>query len=234
MFACLFAFAIASAVGCVVTDETAGEAVEWSGFVYLGESTDSEDRLGDGLVSLDVPGMHIHGQQPYEDYPGYWYFSVPPGQPATLRLEGTGAIPTLWAGDTPTKDANWLGGTLFAATENYIENLLEDLGEDGDQWVLGAGSIDVLIVGIPSEPEWTCADVGVSVVGAPGGAEYATTCWAISETGEYLRAEADVPAVAFAVVVPAGETTLRFKNAVESYATLSGDVVLAYYLLDVP
>lgn len=223
---------LALLIACVVVDEPTTDSVEWSGFVYLGESTDSEDRLADGLASLDVPGMHIHGQQPYEDYPGYWVFAVPPGQPATLRLEGTGVMPTLWAGDTPTKDANWLGGTVFAATENYTENLFEDFGEDGDQWVLGSGSIDVLIIGIPSEPEWACADVGVAVVGSA--AEFPVTCWAISEDDTYVRAEGDVPAVAFAVIVPAGETTLRFKQAVESYATLAGDVVLAYYLLDAP
>lgn len=231
----MFALVLGRVVlGCVAGEETALDTVEWSGFVYLGESTDSEDRLAEGLVSLDVPGMHIHGQQPYEDYPGYWVFAVPPAEPATLRVEGTGALPTLWAGDTPTKDANWLGGTVFAATERYVENLLETLGEDGDDWVLGTDSIDVLMLGLPSEPDWTCGDVVVEVGDPADSTPYAVTCWTISEDGTYLIAEADSPAVAFAAIVPAGETTLRFKNAVETYATLGGDVVLAYYLTDAP
>lgn len=217
-------------LGCEAEEATAVTEVNWAGFVYVGDGTDSEDRLSDGALSLTMADVTVDGEQPYDDYPGFWEFVVPPGLPVNLRIEGSGALPTVWAGDTPTQDANWLGGSVFAATPRYVEDLFEALGEDGDDWVLGSDNIDVLVIGVPSDPEWTCGEVSLDVAGSA----LVPSCWLANSEGEYTPVSGEAAAMVFAAVVPAGELVVRFRDAVEQYATQGGDVVLAYFFQDAP
>lgn len=225
---------IALLLACSTTETTEDELVTWVGYVYGGDTTNADERLDQGKLWFDMGDSEIKGEQPYEDYPGFWQFEVPPGVPGNVRIEGSisgvDARNTVWAADSPTKDGNWLGGSLFAATDRFIEDLFETLGEDGDAWLVSQDSVDVLVVGVPAEPSWHCGEVRLTVVEA----DYTPSCWVLNESGEFVAAAGAEPAVVFAAHVPAGDITLQFQSATELYPTQPGDVVLAYFLMDAP
>lgn len=111
----------------------AGEAVRWAGYVFRsGEGTETEDLLVDGALTFAVGDAvdPIEAELPYpDDYPGYWSVELPPGAPLTVRIEGAGLVPSVWAGDAPGNNGSWTAGSLFGAEETWLTGLFEGLGE---------------------------------------------------------------------------------------------------------
>ena len=129
------------------------DSVSYGGWVYLGPPS-SEVVFGDGTVTFEPTGAEpVEATQLYEGYPGYWVAeALPPRTPFQLRLEGEGAYPTVWAGDTPSANGTWLSGALFAAEYAYIDDLLVSQPDNGEQaleiveLLVRSNAVDLIVV----------------------------------------------------------------------------------------
>jgi hypothetical protein len=249
-------------------DSAAADEVTWGGFVYVGSGTEKDDRFSTGTITLweepfEESGAEVAMEQPYYDnYPGFWQVVAPPQRSVNLRIsnEGweapdsgsdsgaadTGTVPmvevrsTVWAGNTPRADGNWLGGALFAATDDWIEALFEAVGEDGDVYVTAVDEPWVRVIGAPADAGWDCAELqiagrGVGVSPDAGGVQ----CW-----GEATPAVAGIDAtyapistgqpVLFTALVEPGAFTVSHGIATEHYVADAGDIVVAFNFVGNP
>lgn len=206
--------------------------VSWSGWLYAGAESVEEARLAEGaLTSLPEPfneGEALAGDQPYEGYEGYWDVRVPPEVPVNMRVEGTEARPTVWAGDTPGQSGNWFAGALFVATDVWLAEVLGGLTDDGAAWIAALDAGQVLVLGLPANEALGCEELSITV---EGGLAAAPACWSVDDEGVATPVTRG-PVTWFLALAPAGEITVEIGTASERYRTEAGDVVMAWYLTE--
>ncbi len=109
------------------------DVVRWAGYVFRsGEGTEGEDLLVDGTLTFTVAAdaVPVEAELPYpDDYPGYWSVELPAAAPLTVRIEGPGLVPSVWAADAPANDGSWAAGSLFGADQAWLVSLFEGFGE---------------------------------------------------------------------------------------------------------
>lgn len=203
--------------------------VAYGGWVY--DSLLYEAVFAEGTLTFTVPtnaapaGEALAAEQPYEGYDGYWLATLPPSVPFELRVEGEGAYPSVWAGDTPGANGTWFPGAVFAAGSVEVDALLAglDLPEGVVPGSLAAGAIHLW--GRPSDgTDWDCAAVLVN--GAT------PLCYVLEEDGSLRRVDAGPFDMFFAFDLPPGEIVLSdgFGGG-EAWAAVEGDLVMAWWVV---
>jgi hypothetical protein len=202
------------------------DSVSYGGWVYLGPPS-SEVVFGDGTVTFEPTGVEpVEATQLYEGYPGYWVAeALPPRTPFQLRLEGEGAYPTVWAGDTPSANGTWLSGALFAAEYAYIDDLLVTFAPPAPAAPVGAladGAIHVW--GLPNDgTAWDCANVRVQ--------GRTPVCYLFDEAGAATLVTDGPFDWFFAFDLAPGEIVLDAGSGpIESWTAREGDLVMAFWL----
>jgi hypothetical protein len=200
----------------------APDEVTYGGWVYQGPPAD-DVVLSDGPLTFTLGDEVVLAEQPYADYPGYWLATLPPGAPFQLRVEGEGAYPTVWAGDTPKANGTWLAGALFAGEKAYIDELFAGL--DLGSTVIGSlkrGAIHLW--GVTNDREaWDCATI--TVQGA------APMCFAADESGALQRVTEGPVDWFFAFDLAPGEVVLDDGTGpIETWTATDGDLVMAFWL----
>ncbi|MFZ5481211.1 MAG: hypothetical protein ACOZNI_30915 [Myxococcota bacterium] len=218
-------------VGCGVDwvdrgPREAPDEVTWRGWVYTypPSSEDTPTHTGGTLVLAPDGSDPIEAEEPYvPDYPGYWQAVVPAGVPVTLRIEGEGLYPAVWAGDTPTGDAIWLNGYLFGADAAYMESIWAALPLPAGVAV-PPGRQTVAVWGtVPDGEAWSCETM---VVG-----DDRPYCVAVGDDGTLTRVDAGPFDYFFAFGLPEGDVLVDSgTGAAETYPAEGGDVVMAFWL----
>lgn len=218
------------AVLACALEEESDTGVSWAGWVYAGLETSDDDRLVEGAVTVwaePFDGPQLAAAQPFEDYPGYWEAIVPPATPVNVRITSELMRPTVWAGDTPSTEGNWFGGSLYGLTDPELEDIFDALGENGDAWVAAVAAGGVVMLGSPAA-ELDCASIAL-IDG--GGSSSPVRCWSADEEGGVAEVtEGAFSFFAVAVSTP-GLLSLTLDGVpVESFASDAGDLVMAHYL----
>lgn len=200
----------------------APDVVSYGGWVYSGPPS-AEVVLADGALTFTTAEGDVEAAQPYADYPGYWLAELPPATPFQLRLEGEGAYPTVWAGDTPGANGSWFAGAVFAAEQAYIDDLLASL-DTGMRSVGALGDGAVHLWGLPNDREaWDCAEVSVQSRGV--------SCYAFDDAGAIGPVSEGPFDWFFAFDLDAGEVTLDDGTGpTETWTAAPGDLVMALWL----
>ncbi|MES2640955.1 MAG: hypothetical protein V4850_15805 [Myxococcota bacterium] len=202
--------------------------VTYGGWVY--DSLLYEGVFAEGTLTFTVGGdilaePSVAAEQPYEGYEGYWLATLPPKAPFELRVEGEGAYPTVWAGDTPGANGTWFPGALFAGGTVEIDALLAGLvlPEGVAPGALAEGAIHLW--GRPSDgTDWDCAAVKVNGV--------VPLCYVLEEDGS-LRPVGEGPFdMFFAFDLPPGQVVLEdgFGGG-EAWTAVEGDLVMAWWVV---
>ena len=214
---------------CEEVPEEDDGLVSWAGYVYMDVDAPGEERLGEGSVTFWPSPFAADGQlpaaQPYEDYVGYWEVRVAPAASAMVRITSDLTRPTVWAGDAPEVDGNWLSGALFGVTDVWIEATFDPLSGDGDLWVDVAERGDVLVIGRPLNDSVECQHLTVTA----GGVEHQPGCWLEDETGA-ASVVTFGPISWFASSADTGEVVVSWLDGSEVYQADAGDVIMAWYL----
>ncbi len=201
----------------------APEEVEYGGWVYLGPPS-SEVVLADGPLTFSFAEAEpVVAEQPYDGYPGYWLATLPPGEPFQLRLEGEGAYPTVWAGDTPGANGSWLAGALFAGEKAYIDELIAGLDLPlARPGALADGAIHLW--GLPNDgTAWDCAAVRVQ--------DTQPVCFVFDDEGVMSRVESGPFDWFFAFDLAPGDVVLDDGTGpIETWTAEPGDLVMAFWL----
>ncbi|MSQ01180.1 MAG: hypothetical protein EXR71_04700 [Myxococcales bacterium] len=217
-------------LGCEAVSEDDDGLVSWAGYVYMDVDAPGEARLAEGNVTFwpvpFVADAQLAGDQPYDDYPGYWEVRVMPAAATLVRITSELTRPTVWAGDAPEVDGNWLSGALFGVTDVWIEDTFDPLAGDGDAWVDIAVRGEVLVIGRPLDDTVECQHLSVIA----GGVEHRPTCWLQDDAG-VTAAVSTGPVSWFAASASAGEVVVSWLDASEVYRADAGDVVMAWYLV---
>ncbi len=218
-----------SACGAERGPREAPSVVSYGGWVY--DSPLFEAVFSTGALTFTVPtevapeGEPVSAAQPYEDYAGYWLATLPPSVPFELRVEGEGAYPTVWAGDTPGANGTWFPGALFAGNIAYVDALVAslDLPLGVVPGTLAGGAVHLW--GTPLDgTAWDCAVVTVNA--GP------VHCYVVAEDGTLARV-ADGPFdVFFAFDLAPGEIELLDGfGGREAWTAEPGDLVMAWWVV---
>ncbi|GDX81188.1 hypothetical protein LBMAG42_29990 [Deltaproteobacteria bacterium] len=204
--------------------------VSWSGWLYSGPESVEEARLVEGaLTAWPEPftaGEEREGEQPYDDYAGYWEVRVPADVSVNVRIEGAEARSTVWAGSTPGASGNWFAGALFAAPDVWLQEVLEGLSGEGATWLTALDAGQVLVLGLPANEALGCEALSIT---GEGGLPAAPACWSVDDEGVATRVTRG-PITWFLALAPPGEVVVEIGTATERYRAEAGDVVMAWYL----
>lgn len=201
------------------------EEVSFAGWVYESpSSTEAEAVLADATLTFDVAGALVAAEQPYEDYPGYWAVALPSAAPFTLRIEGEGLYPSVWAGDAPRSDGSWFSGALFGAEQGFLDDWLTTLAEGTGLSIGPLGGDNSHVWGYPLDGSvWDCAAVRV--------ADERVHCFAVQEDGTLAEVTEGPLDYFFAFDLPPGDIVVDSGlGAVEVYPTTGGELVWAFWL----
>lgn len=204
----------------------AADEVAFSGWVFESPASTEDDAvLGDGTLTFQLDGEDepVEAEQPYEDYPGYWTATLPAKAPFTLRIEGDGLHPSVWAGDAPGADGSWFAGTLFGAETSFVDDWFAALAEAEGFTVQPLGTDVVHVWGQPLDGSvWDCAAVRV--------AGTRPRCYAVDDTGAMTPVDAGPFDWFFAFDLPPGDVEVDSGlGAVEVYPTTGGELVWAFW-----
>jgi len=94
------------------------DQVRWAGYVYADVPATKTPYLEAGTLSVvDLDDQDLATGEQLADTPGYWKVTVPVDTQVALRVDGGDQVPTVWRSRTPTGDAYWLSGGLFAVLD---------------------------------------------------------------------------------------------------------------------
>ncbi len=220
---------VALLLGCDSVAEDDDGLVSWAGYVYMDVNAPGEERLAEGNVTFwpapFLADAQLAAEQPYEDYAGYYEVRVEPAGSTLVRITSELTRPTVWAGDAPQVDGNWLSGALFGVTDVWIEDLFDPLMGDGDAWVDVARRDEVLVIGRPLNDAVECQHI--TIAAADG--EHRPPCWLEDDEGVAVVVTSG-PISWFASSAAPGEVVVSWLDASEAYQADGGDVIMAWYL----
>ena len=195
--------------------------VSYAGYVYATPDTEGEPFTAGTMEFQPGEGEPVHGEQPYpEDYPGYWWATLPASESFELRISGDDVYTTRWAGHAPASDGGWFAGTLFAANKVWTDELFAQVAPDAGK--LSEGAIHRW--GLPYDPDaWDCTSVRVQ--GQP------VRCFAFDpDTGDLVPVESGAFDWFFAVDLAPGAVEVDSGIGGKFvYTAEPGDLVMALW-----
>ena len=222
--------------GAWVYEEASNDGtITWYGTVLDGPYTGENGVLSGGDVLVyDLVGEQLaEGTEPYDDNPGYWKLKVPPDEPAAIHLAGDGLLPAVWRGSTPSAQAFWYTGALFAYDQESWLPFLEQFDGQGGVSLEPLGDEICWLWGAPWDRDaWAGADIAITGGDGEGAVVLAYT---LDDDGVLYETSSEPVDYFFAFNLHPGDVTVSVqatdgRSVEETWPAWPGEVVSAWYL----
>lgn len=208
--------------------------VSWTGQVLDGPYNGENGLFTGGTFEVTDPGGRLlaEGEEPWDDEPGTWRILVPRDAPVAIHLAAEGMLGAAWRSATPSTDAYWYTGALFAYDEaewlpffEQFDDTYTDLEplDDRTCWFWGA----------PEDAHaWAGAEVSLT---DGGGTEIEVLRFTSDDEGLLVPAEEGPVPYLFAFGLAPGDVRLEVattdgRSMSETWPARGGEVITAWFL----
>jgi hypothetical protein len=208
----------------------ADDPVLFYGYVYQHAIVDDSDvpPVTDATITFSPEGEDPVAATQSTDREGVWSATLPPGKAMSVRIEGEGMYPSVFAGTSPDATAIWFNGAIFGSEQGFVDAWLAELDVPEGVTAAPPDADTVDVWGYPLDGQvWDCADVRVN--GAP------PLCYYKDDTGTLVRADAGPIDAFYAFGLPPGDIVVESGLGGEQhYATTGGEMVYAWWFQGAP